>query len=169
MSGFFTLIGCSTRSKFHVETINARMDRISVPRNGGTDTIYRNTMVPITPRLEAKIEVLDKGVKVLNYQLQGSIHSSGLSINRVKRIYVEKEFLGDSLVLKHIVEVVRIAGKEGNSVMGYNYIKKESVNIPDFVKRVRIELYEHRDMRGSSELIKNSMRCIADTVLDIKH
>lgn len=158
---FFSFFSCSSPSKLQVEMVLSEPVRFKANEESGDKTTFRNKRAAVSAQNESKIEVFNQHSKCINYQLQGFVSSSGLAINRVKRIGLEKVMTGDSLLLKHIVEIVRIPGKEGNLVMGYNYTKNESVRIPDSVRFVRFELYEKKTFRSPYDQNQDTIKCVA--------
>src|SRR5690606_25407665 len=81
----------------------------------------------------------------LTFLLQGNISSGGHSINKVRRIRLEKVLQeGNSVRLKYYVEIKYIPGKEGANVRGYNYSQEETYNIPEGIQSVYVEMYEDR-------------------------
>ncbi|MNE77985.1 hypothetical protein D3C80_1743480 [compost metagenome] len=89
--------------------------------------------------------MLSKTAETLKFRLQGNVHSSGHTINQVRKIRFEKgEQYGNTITLRYFVEIKRIPGKEKADVRGYNYTKDETYKIPNDVKLIKIELYEDR-------------------------
>lgn len=166
--GFFNFFSCCSPSRLQRETVLSEIIRVEVPHEDTGASTFKNTKIAITEKLTPNIAVIHQDSKHLKYELQGFVASSGLAINRVKRIGLEKVITGDSMLLKHIVEIVHIPGKEGSLVMGYNYTQMESVPIPETVRNVRIELYEKKAIRSPYDQNQETRKHMATAELEVK-
>ncbi|MHC5310542.1 hypothetical protein ACYSNM_10845 [Myroides sp. LJL116] len=136
----FSFLSCSTSSyRVQLETV---FSTPSLQKSSDNDFSSSKTMEISPGMLEPSIIVLHESKKSLEYQLQGFLSSSGLRAQRIAKITLDKQVKGDTLYLVHIVEVARVAGKEGNNTIGYNYTKKQRVDIPENTAAIEIELYQ---------------------------
>ena len=141
---FFSFWSCSGQNRIQIEPLYSKLSRELSHKTANGEEVYINRDVLITTRLNAEIDVLSENTNSINYQLRGNISSRGHSIRKISKIRLEKEQFGDTLLLKHFVEIKRIPGKESANIHGYNYTKKETVKIPKGVKIVIIDMYEER-------------------------
>lgn len=151
MFGLFSIFSCNAQNKkaqpavehkLQVATIFTKPERkvITDPETNSNRTL--NTYTAVTERLAHKIKIQSQAKNYLTYSLEGNISSGGLTINKVKKIRIEKTVLNDTLFIKNIVEIIRIAGKESAIINGYNYKKTEQLEIESHIKIVQIELVE---------------------------
>lgn len=151
------IMNCFGQNKLKVETILTKYISTCKQTEKGVYVRYRQR-VPIIDILEPQINIVHQKGTELKYQLQGNISSGGMSISQVKTIRLEKEIIEDQLILKHIVMVKHPPGKEGNNVMGYNYMKEEKFKIPNGIKVIKIELHEERlNQRTGSRIPKERL------------
>lgn len=144
VSTFLTLLSCKTNEqKFRISPIYAEPKKITsdVSENGVSHKF--NTFKEIIERLNPLIFMISKEENLLKFRLQGNISSSSHYINHIQKIRIEEELTGNTLRLKYIVEIKRIAGKENSNIRGYNYTKDETYKIPAGAKIITIELYEN--------------------------
>ena len=132
------------QSKLKIEPIFTEFSEIQVIDSLTDVKSYKDIRVALTPKLEPEIEVLDLTPTKIRYQLKGNIASGGLGIFNVKKIRVQDSIENDTLILKHYVEVVRVAGKESNSIIGYNYSKINLRAIDKNIKAICIELHKEQ-------------------------
>lgn len=143
MAFLLSLLSCVGQKNIQTEPILAAPAHVSV-KNVETGRIgYRSTYVPITTSLPPKIIMINRIGDELTLSLQGKIASAGLSRERVKRVRLEQGNLyGNSITLKYIVEIERVAGKENANVQGYNYTTKVVYKVPEGAQVIKVELYE---------------------------
>lgn len=140
-----SFLNCSAQRKLNIETILAEPSRITQEDPETGKTIQRTTLSVVTNVLEPMIQLQVKENDKLAFLLQGNISSGGHSINKVRRIRLEKvQQEGNSVRLKYYVEIKYIPGKEGANVRGYNYSQEETYNIPEGIQSVYVEMYEDR-------------------------
>lgn len=138
-------LNCSAQRKLNIEPILSEPSRVTQEDPETGRTIQRTTSTIVTDVLDPMIKLQSKENGKLTFLLQGNITSSGHSINKVKKIRLEKvQQEGGSITLKYYVEIKHIPGKEGANVHGYNYSQNETYNIPKGVQSVYIEMYEDR-------------------------
>lgn len=138
-------LNCSAQRKLNIETILAEPSRITQEDPETGKIIQRTTLSVVTNVLEPIIKLQSKANDKLTFLLQGNISSSGHSINKVRRIRLEKaQQEGNCVRLKYYVEIKHIPGKEGANVRGYNYSQQETYKIPEGVQSVYVEMYEDR-------------------------
>src|SRR5690606_27317437 len=82
---------CSAHKKLHIETILAEPSRITQEDPETGKTIQRTTLSVVTNVLEPMIKLQSEENGELTFLLQGNISSGGHSINKVRRIRLEKE------------------------------------------------------------------------------
>lgn len=142
---FCSVYACKAQNKLIIESILSKPKSVTrvVPETGKG---YRSsTFVEVTERLQPKIIMQPLKNKLLLFEVQGNINSSGHSINHVKKIRFEKVITSkDTLTLQYFVEIKHIPGKEGNEIRGYNYKKQLDYKIPKGIKVIKLELYEDR-------------------------
>lgn len=143
---FVAFAGCKINTqRLQISAIQTEPKRVA-KENPETGTTYTFTSrSEIIERLTPQIFMLSKTAETLKFRLQGNVHSSGHTINQVRKIRFEKgEQYGNTITLRYFVEIKRIPGKEKADVRGYNYTKDETYKIPNDVKLIKIELYEDR-------------------------
>lgn len=139
---FFSFLSCSCQNKLETAPIYTNWSREVSYNSTNGDAIYSTKNVLITPRLPTGITVFSITSNTLKYQMHGAIGWGGHSIQKVRRIRTEQEQKGDTLLVKHYVEIKRIPGKESANIRGYNFTKNETIRLSDTVKIVSIELYK---------------------------
>lgn len=159
------LFGCTSHKKsLHITVIDGKPKRIIKEKQ------HYNTYNENIERLIPSIEIISKNKNNLKLSIQGNISSSGLSINKVKRIYFKESKLEqETITLKYIVEIQRIAGKENVSIRGYNYEQQMIYKIPKGTKHIKLELYEDyvgNRFKENSKLVFEDVKFI---VLDYFH
>lgn len=151
---FSALFGCKTTTgKLQVTVIYSEPKRVTraVPETGAASAYTTNKVV--TKRFDPMVFMLSKNVEKFSFRIQGNISSGGHHSNQVRKIRLEKgKQEGNSITLRYYAEVKKIPGKESANVMGYNYAKDETYEIPDDIKIIRIELYEDRINSTSTKI-----------------
>lgn len=137
---FCSLCGTNAQNSLQTEMIIGKSITACKLTEKGAYVRYKK-VIPTSEVLLPEINMVSQDAKKINYQIKGNISSKGLSANKVKTIRIEQEIIDGFLVLKHYVEIVGIAGKEGNDVLGYNYTKNEMLSLPKEVKNIKLELY----------------------------
>jgi hypothetical protein len=140
LTTFCSVYNCKAQNKIHIETITGKSITACERTEKGAYVRYRKTIYNVEV-LKNEIIIKTNTPQKIDYQIKGNINSNGLNINHVKKIRIEQELKDGVLILKHFTEIVGIAGKEGNDIMGYNYIQNENFIIPKNVKKIKFELY----------------------------
>ena len=68
------------------------------------------------------------------------------------------------LVIRHYAVINGIPGKEGNNVLGYNYVKENHLKIPKNIMKVKIELYNE----FTNPKIKKPMKLMKEIEVNLK-
>jgi len=161
------LLNCGTNKKIKIEPIITEPIRVKVqnPETGALS--YKNSYKMVTDPLAPQIIVIENKGGSVHYRIQGNIRSGGLSIHRVKRVSLERVIVGDVLVLRHTAMVIRLAGKEGSLIKGYNYSKEEYQPIPKGIKSIKIELYEDRTSASRSQPFTPVIHLLTEESFDL--
>ena len=159
------------QSKLTVETIYSKYDINRIQQDDGSFKIEKKKIMLVERQLP-EISIENRTRDKLDYEIKGNIVSGGLSIHKVKKIIQDKHIANDTLFVKHYTQTIHIAGKEGATVEGYNYRQKESLNIPDSIKTIKIELYENRLNIPSNFKDQKKIRFLAECSINfnqLKH
>ena len=160
-------LNCSAQRKLNIETILAETSRITQEDPETGKTIQRTTLSVVTNVLEPMIKLQSEENGELTFLLQGNISSGGHSINKVRRIRLEKEpQQGNSIKLKYNVEIKHIPGKEGANVRGYNYSQQETYHVPKGVQSVYVEMYEDRINKKAGSK-QPDLKLVAEQVFEL--
>ena len=160
-------LNCSAQRKLNIETILAEPSRITQEDPETGKTIQRTTLSVVTNVLEPIIKLQSKANDKITFLLQGNVSSSGHSINKVRRIRLEKaQQEGNSVRLKYYVEIKYIPGKEGANVRGYNYSQQETYHIPEGVQSVYVEMYEDR-INKKADSKQPYLKLVAEQVVEL--
>lgn len=157
------MVSCQEKPKMKEEVV---VTDISLFSNSSKNSKNRSVYVDASKKLDPNIIITKSSTVEINYKLQGFIKSSGLEINNPRNIKTEKNIINDTLVISHMVSVVGISGKEGSTVIGYNYKQDELQNIQKGIKFVKIELFEHFEKQKTKE--RNRTVLIAEKNIDLK-
>lgn len=160
-------LNCSAQQKLNIETILAEPSRITQEDPETGKTIQRTTLSVVTNVLKPMIKLQSKTNDKITFLLQGNISSSGHSINKVRRIRLEKvQQESNSVWLKYYVEIKYIPGKEGANVRGYNYSQEETYHIPEGVQSVYVEMYEDRINKKAGSK-QPDLKLVAEQVFEL--
>ncbi len=160
-------LNCSAQRKLNIETILAEPSRITQEDPETGKTTQRTTLSVVTNVLEPMIKLQSKANDKITFLLQGNVFSSGHSINKVRRIRLEKaQQEGNSVRLKYYVEIKYIPGKEGANVRGYNYSQQETYRIPKGVQSVYVEMYEDR-INKKADSKQPDLKLVAEQVVEL--
>lgn len=160
-------LNCSAQRKLNIETILAEPSRITQEDPETGKTTQRTTLSVVTNVLEPMIKLQSKANDKITFLLQGNVSSSGHSINKVRRIRLEKaQQEGNSVRLKYYVEIKYIPGKEGANVRGHNYSQQETYHIPEGVQSVYVEMYEDR-INKKADSKQPYLKLVAEQVVEL--
>src|SRR5690606_24982417 len=97
---------CSAQQKLNIETILAEPSRITQEDPETVKTVQRTTIRVLTNVIESMMKLQSEENGELTFLLQGNISWGAHSINKVRRIRLEKEpQQGNSIKLKYYVEI----------------------------------------------------------------
>lgn len=160
-------LNCSAQRKLNIETILAEPSRITQEDPETGKTIQRTTLNVVTDVLKPMIKLQSEANDKITFLLQGNVSSSGHSINKVRRIRLEKvQQESNSVRLKYYVEIKYIPGKEGANVRGYNYSQQETYHIPKGVQSVYVEMYEDRINKKAGSK-QPDLKLVAEQVFEL--
>lgn len=137
---FCSLCGANAQNSLQIEMIIGKSITACELTEKGAYVSYKK-VIPTPEILLPEIIIFSQDSEKITYQIKGNISSKGLSINKVKTIRIEQEIIDGVLILKHYTEIVGIAGKAGNDVLGFNYTKNEMLTLPKEVNKIKFELY----------------------------
>ena len=134
-------INCQGQSRMETEVLVTDIKAFEKVLNNRKKTNNERVYVDISQKLEPQILINHKKDKEIVYRIQGNVKSGGLSINVPKKIVSQHVVSNDTLIITHTVNIVGIAGKEGNNIEGYNYEQEEQLHIPNGINVIQIKLY----------------------------
>lgn len=160
-------ISCQGQSKMETEVLVTDIKAFEKVLSNRKKTNNERVYVDISQKLEPQILIHHKQEKEIIYRIQGNVKSGGLSINAPKKIVSQHVMSNDTLIITNTVNIVGIAGKEGNNIKGYNYQQDEKLPIPNKIKIVKIQLYEEFSNQKSKE--DNKIVLLTDKTIEINN
>lgn len=160
---FFATINCFAQQSLKVKTILGKYKTTYRMTEKG-DSVMRHQLVADGEIYEPQINIKTQKAKQIEYELKGHNSSGGLSINKIKKIRTEQEIIDNILVIRHYAVINGIPGKEGNNVLGYNYVKENHLKIPKNIMKVKIELYHE----FTNQRITKPMKLMKEIEVNLK-
>lgn len=161
---FILNISCQGQSKMKTEVLVTDINAFEKVLNNRKKTNNQRVYVDISKKLEPKIFINNEQGNEISYRIQGNVESGGLSINVPQKIVSQQIISNDTLYIIHTVNIVGIAGKEGNKIKGYNYQQEEKLSVPKEIKMVKIQFYEEFSNQKIKE--RNKKVLITEKTID---
>lgn len=160
-------MGCSSPNSLQVETVYSQVVTKPKGENTSGQNRFKPTFKASVAILEPKIVVVSSQDNQIRYEIQSSIASSGLSIQKVRNIALEKQIVGDTLIVNHIAHVVLKPGKESANILGYNYRKEQMIDLPSNIKQIQISLLEQRQFKDPDIRKAKQPRLLTQTSFNV--